>query len=209
MSIADHTSFPFAGNKLQKQAGPAQRFFFLICVAWVAGCLTCLFLAMRAVLRLGGFVASGGPYVIAHPAPDWVWLVPVSIVTGIAAALVGFFTTRHTGRANLLWLAWPALFVSLGWNFLEFGFSPPTGQGMAWGWVICGFIFIPMGLLPLLAVVFPTRNYLRERLREQGRSAEWLEKKSAPFRFGPLVVQFLAAAAGIYGAMLLFGSLAG
>ena len=28
----------------------------------------------------GGFVASGGPYEIAHPAPGWGWLVPVSIL---------------------------------------------------------------------------------------------------------------------------------
>jgi hypothetical protein len=29
---------------------------------------------MRPLMRLGGMVASGGPYAIAHPAPHWVAL---------------------------------------------------------------------------------------------------------------------------------------
>ena len=45
-------------------------------------CLTLLFFGMRAIMELGGFVAVGGPYEVAHPAPDWVWVLPVSIVGG-------------------------------------------------------------------------------------------------------------------------------
>ena len=40
--------------------------------------VTCLYQGMRPIMRLGGMVASGGPYAITHPAPSWVWILPVS-----------------------------------------------------------------------------------------------------------------------------------
>jgi hypothetical protein len=46
-------------------------------------------------------------------------------------------------------LLWPALFISLGWNFLEYGFDPPFGEGLAWGWLVCGVLFMLMGGIPL------------------------------------------------------------
>lgn len=53
-----------------------------------------------------------------------------------------------------LWLlAWPALFLSLGWNFLEFGLDPPGGGGPEWGWLICAIVFGLMGGVPLLLVL--------------------------------------------------------
>jgi hypothetical protein len=48
-------------------------------------------------------------------------------------------------------LAWPALFLSLGWNFWEYGLDPPGGDGVDAGWIVCGVIFVLMGGLPLLA----------------------------------------------------------
>jgi hypothetical protein len=50
--------------------------------------------------------------------------------------------------AALPLLAWPALFLSLGWNFLEFGVQPPGG-GLAWGWLVPGVMFVLMGGGPL------------------------------------------------------------
>ena len=41
-------------------------------------------------------------------------------------------------------LAWPALFGSLGWNFLEYGFTFEE-DAIVWGWVIPGVIFIADG----------------------------------------------------------------
>jgi hypothetical protein len=205
-------------RKLHREAGSApvaeapslrRRAFFLVCLGWVTACLTSLFLSMRAVLRLGGFVASGGPYAIAHPAPEWIWLVPVSIVTGVMTALAGGSAGRPLGRANLLWLAWPALFVSLGWNFFEFGFHPPSGQGIVWGWMVCGMLFIPMGLLPLLSVVPWARNYLQARLREQGRRTDGPDDGLHPLSLAVLVPQFVAVAVGLCGGLFLFHALAG
>jgi hypothetical protein len=111
-------------------------------------CLTCLFLGMRGVMDLGGFVAVGGPYQIAHPAPDWVWLVPVSIIMGLIFVFINAGIAGSTGGVRLAVLAWPALFLSLGWNFLEYGIF--KYHRLIWGWLICGILFVLMGGAPLL-----------------------------------------------------------
>jgi len=131
-------------------------------------CMTCLYLAMRGIMRLGGFVASGGPYEIAHPAPRYVWIFPVSIMVGLMCLFLHGFQARKLGGLNLLPLAWPALFISLGWNFLEFGFRPPGGAGFAWGWLICGVVFWLMGFIPLLIFI----SYFRKGFRERRSKAE-------------------------------------
>jgi hypothetical protein len=53
--------------------------------------------------------------------------------------------------AGLVGLAWPALFLSLGWNFLQYGFNPPGADGgIELGWLIPGVLFVLMGGFPLL-----------------------------------------------------------
>ena len=70
---------------------------------------------------------------------------------------------------GLVLLAWPALFISLGWNFLEFAFfPPPPDTGIELGWLIPGVIFVTMGAAPLVAISFPsssgsTRSIARAR----------------------------------------------
>lgn len=116
-------------------------------------CLTLLFFAMRVVMVTeGGFVAVGGPYEIAHPAPTWVWVFPVSIVAGMAFGGLNVIATGRAGGFDLVIPAWSATFLSLGWNFLEFGLRPPGG-GLAWGWIICAVAFLPMGAIPLWGLV--------------------------------------------------------
>jgi hypothetical protein len=39
--------------------------------------------------------------------------------------------------------------MSLGWNFLQFAFNPPVGNGVVYGWLICGIVFELMGIPPL------------------------------------------------------------
>lgn len=121
----------------------------LVCV-----CLTLLFLAMRSVMDIGGSCASGGPYQIARPCPDGVeWMFPVAIVGGLVA--LGIYQYGVTGLPgpHLILLAWPALFLSLGWNFLDYGMNPPGGGGLVWSWLICGVVFMAMGGLPLLVLL--------------------------------------------------------
>ena len=156
--------------------------------------ITTLYHGMRGVMRLGGMVASGGPYAIAHPAPSWVWIMPAAIVAGMAFFFINLFSGRGAG-VNLMPLAWPGLFLSLGWNFLEFAFSPPGG-GLAWGWLVCGVMFFLMGGLPLLLAFKPAREKVRSRLQ----AGEGL---------GPYAWQWLLVAAGIFLAVVFFRSVAG
>jgi hypothetical protein len=131
----------------------------------IALCLTLLFFAMRGIMDLGGFVAHGGPYVIAHEAPDWVWLVPVSIVFGMMLGFANAALAAAAGGFNLAVPAWSAVFLSLGWNFAEYGFFPPSGQGLVWGWIVCAVVFFVMGLAPLLLLI--GRGVVMERVRTQ------------------------------------------
>ena len=103
---------------------------YLLGIAALAFCITLLWLGMRAVMDLGGFCASGGPYEIAVECPDAVIATtPLSIFGGfLAAGLIIWGAAGLPGAwMSLVFLAWPALFLSLGWNFLEYGFFPPRG----------------------------------------------------------------------------------
>jgi hypothetical protein len=149
---------------------------------------------MRPIMRLGGMVASGGPYAIEHPAPNWVWVMPLAIMVGMACFFINLFSSPSEG-VNLMPLAWPALFLSLGWNFLEFTFSPPGG-GLAWGWLVCGVCFVLMGGLPLLLAFKP----MREKARAQLQSDTGMK---------PYALQWLLVAAGIIAAICFFRSVIG
>jgi hypothetical protein len=108
---------------------------------------------MRAVLNVGGYCAEGGAYVIAQHCPDGAaLLIPLAVFAGLGSAgLVGWKGAVLGGPwAGLVLLAWPGLFISLGWNFLEFAFFPPDSSGIELGWLIPGVIFVIMGAAPLL-----------------------------------------------------------
>ena len=122
----------------------------------VACGLTLLYLGMRAVMDIGGACASGGPYVPRVECPEG---VPLLMMAGIWGGIifVGLYlwqTSKHKAP-TLVAFAWPALFLSLGWNFLDFGIDPPVGEGLVWGWLICAVLFALMGGLPLLVMVKP------------------------------------------------------
>ena len=122
-------------------------------VAAVVACLTVLFYCMQAVMEIGGSCASGGPYEIARPCPKGVgWMTPVSIFVGLAA--LGWMIAWDHGLSGPKWalLAWPALFLSLGYNFWDYGLDAPGEQGAVAGWIVCGVLFGLMGGLPLLAL---------------------------------------------------------
>lgn len=112
-------------------------------------CLTLLWFGMRTIMATeGGFVAVGGPYEIAHPAPDWVWIMPVSVILGMGFGALNGISAHMAEGFDLIIPAWSATFLSLGWNFAEFGLGL-RGGGPAWGWIVCAVVFIPMGAIPL------------------------------------------------------------
>jgi len=130
---------------------------YLLGVAVLAGSLTLLFLSMRAVLEIGGACASGGPYVPRVECPDAVVAAtPLSIFAGIGGGFLMLWGGAALGGRwiSVIFLVWPALFLSLGWNFLQYGFYPPEGaDGWVWSWIFCGVLFVLMGALPLIGVI--------------------------------------------------------
>ena len=127
---------------------------YLLGVAGLAAALTIGWLSMRAVLDVGGYCAEGGPYVIAQHCPDGVaLLLPLAIFAGIGCAGLMSWKGSALGGpySGLVLLAWPAMFISLGWNFLQFAFfPPPPDTGVELGWLIPGVLFVIMGAAPLV-----------------------------------------------------------
>ena len=127
--------------------------------AGLVGALTTIFLSARSVMEIGGSCASGGPYAIANPCPRGVpWLLVGSIWGGLVLALVLSVMASRVGAPDLAWLAWPALFLSLGWNFWEFGLDPPGGASVEAGWIVCGVLFVLMGAAPVVLAVAGLRG---------------------------------------------------
>lgn len=185
-------------GSMPNQGGGPGRFLFFSTIFGVAFCISLLYQAMRPIMRLGGMVARGGPFAIVHPAPSWVWIMPVAILLGMACFFINLFCSDPDG-VNLMPLAWPGLFLSLGWNFLEFAFAPPgggPGSGLAWGWLVCGVMFVLMGGVPLVFSLKKMGAGIRARLQ----NGEGLR---------PYVVQWLLAGAGIVAAIYVFRGMVG
>jgi hypothetical protein len=135
-------------------AGVVDVGLYLVGILGLAASLTIIWLSMRAVLDIGGYCAEGGPYEIAHHCPDGVGLVlTLSIFAGLGCAGLMAWKGAALGAPydGLVGLAWPALFISLGFNFLQFGFFPSGETGIELGFLIPGILFVIMGAAPLVA----------------------------------------------------------
>lgn len=161
---------------------------YLCGVAGMAAGLTLLFFGMRAVMDVGGSCATGGPYVPAVECPSGVAEVTLLgfFGGGLATVVTGWYGATIGGIYSVVaFLGWPALFLSLGWNFLEYGLDPPGEGGWEWGWLICAVVFIAMGGLPLAAGI-AWRDDVREgivaaQLETSGRPRV---RRIAPVRTG-------------------------
>jgi hypothetical protein len=120
-------------------------------------CLTLVYQSMRAVMDVGGACASGGAYEIRQTCPKGVaWVMPVGIFGMFFAGIFTFLGVFPDGGPRPYVFAWSALFLALGWNFLDYGFdSPAPGGGTEAGWIVCGVVFVIMGGVPLLALFSP------------------------------------------------------
>ena len=149
---------PLSISQVNRRFTLVDVLLYAVGVAGMTMSLTLVFLSMRAVMGVGGFCAEGGPYVIETHCPEG---VPLLITGGIFGLFIFGGLMAWKGSiiggpyGALVALAWPVLFLSLGWNFLEFAFNPPgpPGQGIVWGWLIPGVLFVIMGLGPVLAVL--------------------------------------------------------
>lgn len=165
---------------------------FFIGMAMLSYGITALWFGMRDVMEVGGYCAEGGPYVIQQHCPDGAELL---MFTGIPAGIIGLFVAMlgaaksARGAASLLLLGWPALFISLGYNFIDYAINPPEGMGSTVGWWVCGIMFALMGL-PALAGI------------------PWLLRAIQPDRRNAVLTVFvLAAAAGVAAGILIAGSI--
>lgn len=164
-------------SPLARIAGSAFSWFLFVLS------FTLLFHVSFTVLALGGYCASGGPYVIAVECPEAVAaFAPLSIFGGLIAVAISAFFSQGFGTPLTTW-AWPVLFVGLGGAFLlAFIF----GQDITG--LIIGGVFIIMGLVPLVLeirgsvqrIFIGQRNPRGEQFYEGPRARRSLMSPAAP-----------------------------
>jgi hypothetical protein len=126
----------------------------LLTMAGVACGLTLLWLGMRSMMEIGGECADG-PSLVVRPCPEG---VPRVMVGGFAGAVLCAAINLRQGVKHkipsLIVLALPALFLSLGYNFLDLGLHPPNdGEIPEVWWLLGAGAFALLGGIPLLAIV--------------------------------------------------------
>lgn len=100
-----------------------------------------LFQVALAVIALGGYCASGGPYEIAVECPEnVVAFAPLSIFGGLICVGIGLVLSNGFGAQLTAW-AWAILFIGLAVPFA-------IGGGVS-NWVVC-VLFVLMGAVPLV-----------------------------------------------------------
>jgi len=135
-------------------------------VAMVAYGITALWFGMRDVMDVGGYCAEGGPYVSRQACPDG---AETLMLTGIPVGIIGLFVAMFgcskssPGATGLLLLGWPALFISLGYNFIDYAINPPENMDGTAGWWVCGIIFGLMGLPALAGIPWLVRSIRPDR----------------------------------------------
>ena len=130
--------------------------FLLITVGLATAAITVLFMSMRSVMDIGG---SCGSIESERACPGNVaGLLPGAIWGGLIFTGLYVLVAMKYKIPSVVSLAWPALFLSLGYNFFDYGVH---GQS---GFVVCGIVFVLMGGVPLLwALPHLWRVYVRGR----------------------------------------------
>ncbi|HXR44774.1 MAG TPA: hypothetical protein VN759_08210 [Pseudolysinimonas sp.] len=117
-----------------------------------------LFLSAQVIAGLGGYCASGGPYVIQTECPDTVvWATPTAIFGGLLAIGIGGLVARGFGTPLIAW-AWPVLFIGLGVVFELAAFTASFDVGN----LLIGLLLVVMGAVPLVLELRagPQRSFL-------------------------------------------------
>ncbi len=143
------------GDASPRDAGPIQLALIVLSAALGIAGPVLLFLASGPVMEAGGFVAVGGPYEIAHPAPEWIWIVPVGIMAMMAAFFVNIFVAQSLNRPHLVVVFWTALFGLMGFQFFKYGFDPPGAEGVSLAWLACGVVFALFALPGAMVLFLP------------------------------------------------------
>jgi hypothetical protein len=178
----------------------------LVGAGGIAASITVLYRGMGTIMETSGaFVASGGPYEIASPAPDWVWVMPVAIWTMIIFGGLALYATKKGWGESPIIVSWMGLFISLGWNFLRLGLHPPEFMTSTWGWIVPGVLFWIMGIVPGGFVV----SWLIDVFKDVRAQRPLSTISGRPTRAIYLLLQVVGVAAGILGGSALFASVTG
>ena len=144
-------TFPSAVPKGDQPAG-RRAMFVLIPVAVMGVGMAWAYRSMRAVMEIGGACATGGPYVPVQPCPDGSWMIAVAIPAIMLSAFAGLFLALSVNAPNIMLWMWTGLFGALGWNFIDFAFSPGD---VVVGWLVCGIMFWLMAAPALVILLIP------------------------------------------------------
>jgi hypothetical protein len=145
--------------------------------------MSLLFFVSFTVMSLGGFCASGGPYVIETECPEnVVAFAPLSVFGGLFAVAIALFFAQGFGTPLIVW-AWPILFGSLGGAFLYSFFEYGDATG-----IIIGVLFLAMAAAPLVLevraspqrVILGTVSASGLRFREGDRARRSMMNMGAP-----------------------------
>ena len=167
-------------------------------------CFVALYQVASVVAGLGGFCASGGPYVIETECPESVVvLAPGSVPGMFVAGAIAVAIARGFGTPLITW-AWPILFVGLGIQFALGGL-----RGDVTG-IVLAILFIGMGAVPLVWVLrsgpvaaFVGTHSVRDEpfagVADGPRSPFWTGRAGAgePDDAVPLTVPRVALALGV------------
>jgi len=112
----------------------------------VVSALTVLNECMRAVMSIGGSCGTAGTGLAPCPG-NTAGLLPAAIWGGLIFLGLYVWQTAKHDVPSFVSLVWPALFISLGWNFLDYGIR---GGVVSAGSLVCGVVFVLMGGIPLI-----------------------------------------------------------
>jgi hypothetical protein len=203
---------PPSAESAEPQVSPTPYVKILVayaCVLLMGMALAWAFLSVRAVAGVGGSCASGGAYEISTPCPDGSWLIALGIPLMLISMFVGSGVGMSIGAPATLLPMWALLFTSLGWNFLQFGFT----DGIDVTFIICGVMFWAMALPAWWAMFAALKSNLRKKLKlEPEKELTKEERKAAKERAKMWASGSLEGSlwwwliyAVLYGAGALFG----
>jgi hypothetical protein len=120
-------------------------------IAAGAAAITVLSMLLRSATAVGGSCADVDVALGDQPCRSH---TGAALLLAVACALLCLLAVSWgaavLGAPRPLFLAWPVLALTLGWNFLRDGFDPPMGEGIALGYVVGGVVFLLLGAAPLL-----------------------------------------------------------
>jgi len=166
----------------------------LIGLGLLCGSITAISYGVFQMLQIGT-CASGGPYEIARECPEGTEAVALAIPIGIFVMLggAGLYAIRGAppgsekrgDPALSMLILWSGLFLGIGFACFwgVWGPNANPGPGGELGGLIVGFLFIPMGAIPLFALLGAKKG--KEKVSARLKLAEAMQVQPAKPKSSP------------------------